>query len=403
MKRTLLSWSPGLVAAFAVVGGAVGCDESEPSSAASGGSAATAAPSTEAGSTFGSSGTGSTPAAGSGSGASRVVEPCPTGDSAPSMIGVWENITPAGLVSLHKGTPGGAIVVNPKDTRVVYAGSADGGGLFKSSDCGATFAKVNTGQHGDDLDFNRMWDIVVDPVDPETVYAVGAYGHNGLWKTSNGGVDWLNATPDDGEVGQTATGNFASIVGMDVTNHLHLVIQFHSGCGGAYAPNCQAETTDGGTTWKLLKVPGGGEGVGVAVLDGTTWLTGSDLTTDGGATWKSVSDTAVHWQLYRSTTGMFYVGTLHGILRSKDGKSWELLPGFSHSVQGISGDGTNIFAGSQWGSPFYKIPEQDPGAFTELPATDGNDDGSYFMTYDPDHHLLYASEFQSGHWRLRLE
>src|SRR4029079_5272104 len=101
--------------------------------------------------------------------------------------------------------------------------------------------------------------MLIDSVDPHVLYVIEGYGDGGLWKTTNGGVDWVNTTPSGSNVGQTANGNFTSIVGMDVTNHEHLILAFHSGCGGAYAPNCQAETTDGGATWRLFKTTVGGE------------------------------------------------------------------------------------------------------------------------------------------------
>ena len=293
-------------------------------------------------------------------GGPHVVMACPTVGGAPGKVGVWEKITPASIIA--KGdTPGGAVLVNPKDTRIVYVGSANGTGLWKSTDCGATFVHINTGKNGSHIDSGRIWDMVIDPVDPEILYVIEGYGDGGLWKTTNGGVDWENTTPIGSEVAKTANGNFTSIVGMDITDHLHLVLAFHSGCGGAYAPNCQAETKDGGATWRLFKEPIAGEGVGVIVLNATTWLSGGYnemlQTTDSGATWNKVSTTSPHWQLYHSPSGAFYIGTMQGILKSTDGKTWNLIPGFNQQVQGITGDGTNIYAGQQWGTKLFKIPE----------------------------------------------
>jgi hypothetical protein len=329
-------------------------------------------------------------------GAPHVVMPCPTGDA-----GVWEDVTPATIVHTGPYQGGtGAVLVNPKDSRTVYVGAVNGGGVFKSTDCGATWAHVNTGKNASDMDSGKLWSMVIDPVDPEVLYSINGYGAEGLWKTTNGGVDWENLFPQGSEVANTANANFASIVSMDVTDHLHLVVNFHSGCSGAYAPNCQAETKDGGATWRLFKAPTGGEGVGVIVLNATTWVSGGYLamweTTDSGATWNKVSGESAHWQLYNSTSGAFYIGTMSGILKSTDGTTWTLLPGFNAQVQGITGDGIELFAGQQFQNKYFKVPEANPAGFSQIGPTNSN--GSYFMTFDPDHKLLYASDMNSL-WR----
>jgi hypothetical protein len=332
----------------------------------------------------------------------HLVEACPSGNSAPGAIGAWEDITPPPLKTSKAYTPTGAILVNPKDTRVVYAGS-EGSGLFKSTDCGASFVHVSTGTNSSSISSGRMWDMVIDPVEPDTLYTVEGYGAGGLWKTTNAGVDWVNTTPDGSDVAKTANGNFTSIVGMDVTNHLHLVVAFHSGCGGAYGPNCQAETTDGGKTWRLFKAPIAGEGVGVIVLGPKTWLSSGyqevQETTDGGTTWKKVASVSAHWQLYQSPkTSSFFIGSQQGIIKSDNGTDWALLPGFSQQVQGITGDGTDIFAGQQWGTKAFKIPEASSASFAELPSKPS----LYFLSYDLDHNLLYGSDMHQQ-WRLRTK
>jgi hypothetical protein len=332
----------------------------------------------------------------------HVVEACPTGNGAPGQVGVWEDITPTPLKTSKAFTPTGAILVNPKDTRIVYAGS-EGSGLFKSTDCGASFVHVSTGMNTSSISSGRMWDMVIDPVEPDTLYTVEGYGAGGLWKSTNAGVDWVNTTPDGSEIAKTANGNFTSIVGMDVTNHLHLVVAFHSGCGGAYAPNCQAETTDGGKTWRLFKAPIAGEGVGVIVLGPKTFLSSGyqevQETTDDGATWRKVASVSAHWQLYQSpTSGSYFIGSQQGIIKSENGTDWTILSGFSQPVQGITGDGTDIFAGQQWGTKAFEIPEASSASFAELPSKPS----LYFLAYDLDHHLLYGSDMHQQ-WRLRTK
>jgi photosystem II stability/assembly factor-like uncharacterized protein len=333
-------------------------------------------------------------------GGPHVVRPC---NQLP-VAGTWEDITPPGLHG--KLYPAGAVVINPKDPTMVYAGSGFGGGLFKSTDCGATWGHINTGKNGAVLDDGRLWDIVIDPLDPQVLYSVNGYGTNGVWKTTNGGVDWENTTPNNSEVGKTANGNFASIISMDPGNHLHLVVAFHSGCSGAYAPSCQAETNDGGTTWRLFKVPGGGEGSGPVVINATTWVfgvyQGLYLTSDSGATWNiAIGQQNCHYQMYTGQDGRYYLGCSGGLITSSgDGRQWSLVPKAGDHLQGLAGDGKSMFAGQQFGSHYFRIPEADPSHFTELPNPDGNNDGGYFMAYDSDHHILYSAEIPNGFWRM---
>jgi hypothetical protein len=381
------------------IGGSVGGDNSAGTNDSTGSVAAAGSGSGGGTNAAGANSGGSPGTSGSGGsgGGPQVVRPC---NQLPKP-GVWEDITPA--PSKGKWGNAGAFLVNPKDPATVYAGTSSMDGLFKSTDCGANWVHINTGTNGKLLESGRLWDMVIDPVDPEIMYAISGYGAGGLWKSTDGGVDWENTTPATSEVGRTANANFTSVVGMDVTDHLHLVITFHSGCSGAYAPNCQAETKDGGATWRLLKSNGGGEGVGVIVLNATTWLYGlyNDVeeTTDSGASWFKVASATAHWQVYHSASGD-YIGTLSGVLKSTDTKAWTPIPGFTQQAEGITGDGTNVYVGQQWGRHYFKVPESNPSKFTELPMTDGNDTGGYFLAFDPDHHILYSSESSDGYWRM---
>jgi photosystem II stability/assembly factor-like uncharacterized protein len=333
------------------------------------------------------------------------------------MPSTWEDITPPGvqLAMLNGQTIYGsqAILVDPQDTSHIYTG-VDHQGVFESNDCGATWTKVNTGRNGATLDTGAQWSMAMDPYDPSIIYAVNGYGMgNSLWKTTNGGTDWDNLFPDGSEVAQTVQYDFASVLSMDPTDHLHLVVSFHANCMGAYAPSCQAESKDGGMTWRLMVGPnpaGGWEGAGPIVLNDTSWLyalpsNGLFLTTDNGATWKSVAPAGIqggHYQIYHSKLGTYYLGTLQGMITSPDGMAWTAIANSPGDLNGLVGTGKNLFVSQQIGGQFFTATEADPTKWTTLP-TPGRPSsqwGAYLMAYDADHKLLYATTQQGGLWRV---
>lgn len=340
-------------------------------------------------------------------GPAHVVRGCTDDSDQPAEVGVWEDITPEPLRG--KQYAGGTPLVHPADPAIVYISSGDGGGLFKSTDCGATWVHVNTGVNGDQMDRGRLWSMVMDPIEPDTIYSVNGYGALSLWKTTNGGVDWTDLFPPGSEVANTAVGNFASIVAMDPTDHLHLVVAFHNGCQGDWGPNCQAETLDGGDNWRLLKAPTSGEGSGVVIINKTTWVAGAFeglyRTGDSGETWDLVINaTAPHYQMYTSPDGRYFIGTQSGVITSSgDGAEWELLPNSGDKLMGITGSATRMWASQQFGGKYFTAPVDDPVNWEQLPERADTQWGAYLMAYDPDHHILYGSEMGDGFWRMVTE
>ena len=185
-----------------------------------------------------------------------------------------------------------SVALDPFDSAVVWAGNEFG--LNKSTDCGATWKLVSTGANGPGLANSSLWSIAVDPVSKGTIYLVGGYGALSLWKSTNGGVDWTNLFPKGSQYATVQEYVFVNNVSMDPTDHLHLAIATHGSCAAPYAPNCDAETFDGGMTWKLSVAPSGWpEGGGLFVLDAKTWLWSDPFggiwrTGDNGATFRKV-------------------------------------------------------------------------------------------------------------------
>jgi photosystem II stability/assembly factor-like uncharacterized protein len=295
--------------------------------------------------------------------------------------------------------------VDPLDTRVVYAGT-NSKGLFRSSDCGATWTKTNTGQNASKLDTGQMWNLTIDPVNSKVLYAGALYGQDlGLLKSTNGGVDWQTVFPTP-ELAPTI--NFTGVVAVDPTDHEHLLLTLHDQCKGTINWGCMAESKDSGSTWKLIKVPppSWSHNASPFPVGGTTWLygAGSDgmfLTEDGGGTWPKVADQSMN-QMYRAADGSYYVASLQGVIRSTDLHTWTTLPKSGRAIA-VIGDGHHVFASEdsafKVSQPFHEAPENDPMTWTEIASPAGLY-GANTFAYDPDHHILYAPSTSAGLWRM---
>jgi hypothetical protein len=349
-------------------------------------------------------------AGGGGGDSMHVVKACPTDNSA---IGVWEAINPPDIPIPPPTCGGGPCyygtkspVLNPHDSSIVYLGT-DKHGVFKSTDCGATWKKQNTGRGGANLDTGAQWTMVIDPVEPETLIANNGYGaEQGVFKSTNGGIDWDPLTPKGSVVATHVDGNFATRIAMDPTDRKHLVVSFHSNCTGEFAPGCVAETTDQGVTWKMIKMPDTGfEAAGIAMIDSKTWLFGNPFysltrTTDQGATWTKIADDGGYW-LYRTAKGDYFLaGAAHGIQHSNDGINWTQTQ--TGPFYAVVGDGQTLYASPRYCDTncVYTSPETDGKTWKSI-TTAVKGHGAVDMIYDPDHHLVYSSNEGGGFWRVR--
>jgi hypothetical protein len=339
-----------------------------------------------------------------------------------AAVGQWEQITPPGIDLSNYGVYN--VFLDPNNTANVYVGTAKNG-VQKSSDCGATWTHLDTGTLGKDLDQGSVIP-VLDPVNPNVLYTGSLYGLNGFFKSSNGGKDWKQILPADLQM-YVPYGGFVGGIAMDPSSsadaHLHLIVTWHDVCKSPYNQSCYAETKDGGVTWALRNGDAswsGMEGTVMSFIDGDRWLFSSQsnglwLTKDQGKTWKQVPGVGVSHgagQLYRAPNGSFFMGAGSGMIFSPDGENWMNVPDSGGLIQGVTGDGTHVWASSAY--PYNPgdrpAPEKrylfaeiaKPMAWTTFDAPPMSS-GASGMTYDPDHKLLYSANYWDGVWRVRVE
>lgn len=352
----------------------------------------------------------------------HLVASCLIGDGGVSAVGLWENITPP-QVSLdpNKKLPNSGVnygtalfAVDPQNTAIVFLGTCDQG-IYKTADCGATWTHVNTGRNGSMLDVGSNWTVVVDPVDDQIVYANSGYGPFGVFKSTNGGVDW-----DEVLKSGFPYAGFVETIAIDPTNHQHLVVSFHENCKNGASPGCLAETSDGGGTWQLVNGiwPAWGEASGQDILSASTWLytdppTGLYRTSDSGKTWKKVYTGYPNGGVLLGADGAYYhPNNFTGVLRSADdGVTWQAIPNSPASTYAIvEGDGI-LYTGAggcamltQSFEPYNSAHAGDTSHWSSYPSPKFfAGPGRSAMAYDADHHLIYSSNCGGGFWRVATQ
>ena len=168
----------------------------------------------------------------------------------------------------------GAIAVAPSDPRVIYVGSGEGlqrpdlsvgDGIYRSDDAGHTW------QHLGLRDGQQIPALAVDPRDAKRVFAAvlghpyGANAERGVFRSVDGGAHWQAVLhPDDD------TGAMDVVFDPADVNTLYAVLwaarqaPWEGGAGSLIERNGLFKSTDGGSTWQRAGrgLPGAGDGVG---------------------------------------------------------------------------------------------------------------------------------------------
>lgn len=270
------------------------------------------------------------------------------------------------------------VEINPQNESEIWLGTASGG-VFKSTDAGATFSPVF-----DDAASLSIGDIAFAQSNADIVY-VGtgeanpgggslAYDGNGIYKSEDGGGSWSHLGLE--EIGS---------VGRVVVDPENPDVAFVAAMGYLFENNSERgvyKTIDGGNTWEQI----------LFVNDSTGAI---DL-----AMHPQNTDTmyAVMWERVRRLEYFTYGGFGSGLYRSYDGgNNWEELdnglptgPNVGRIGIGISESNPNIL---------YAIYADRTGYFDGLfKSTDGGD--TWIQTNDAALDNIYASY---GWWFGRLK
>jgi len=331
--------------------------------------------------------------------------------------GVWEEISPVP----GNGPPAGAageglkwgaarVLAHPAHSGTVYV-SVLNHGIWKSTDCGSTWAKTNTGRNGALLDFGTQFSMhMVATTAGDVLYVNNFQGLGGTLRmlvSKNGGVDWSLLYGDD-VAKQVEFDGYGGDLSIDPADPQHLMVNFHANCIAPNVGGCLAESADGGTSWHIVPGPLGhwAEGARAYILTRTNWLHASHeglwLTTNSGQKWTLVAQSGSDGGIL-DTQGVMYLPSDQGMLRSTDrGLAWSVMAG-SPPTSSLVGTGTTIYTGFVFSSGtqvLSQASQANPTTWTRITGPQmGTNGGPWGLDYDHDHRVLYSAHHRSGLWR----
>jgi hypothetical protein len=357
-------------------------------------------------STSGSGGVGNGGTSGGANAQPLPPDPCIAANSCPA--GEWINVTPPELVIPEFGP--GPVVSNPGKPSDLYSGGG-GDGLWKSSDYGNTWHKIN-----DTIGYIPMGLIVaVAPTTPPTLWAAG---YKMVFKSIDDGVTFNSIAFDFPD-------SLYSIQ-VDPYNNDHLISGLHEVDG-------IVESIDGGESWHYVGTtdfPTGGKSWYVFFIDTGDAATTHDswfaIAQDGGSA-TITRDAAAHWvvptgiaglqhahgnaQIFQQGNALFAAGIAgeagDGMYKSDDGgQSFTKVTDGSLSI--AWGSQKNVYgmwawacAGCDLGSSFTVAPLPAGDAWTKpaVPMAMNIGANHIAVTSDGSHTIFVGTMWSTGIWR----
>lgn len=228
-------------------------------------------------------------------------------------LNTWEDVTPGGVslsdtVDGHTGCYGVfGMCGDPTRPAHAYFGSSYRG-IYKSTDYGASFAKINTGTGGSTIDGGMPWNLEMTADGLRLFSILSGDGTRGLYMSDDGGVSWAASLLGD-----------LNIVIPNPLDTNHLIVLPHGSTGPSYF-----ESTNKGSSWTDKGSAPFGDGADGSFLSATICIVQSPTglwqgvrAADGTWTWTNRYDvTGPHGgvQMHRdAVNGKFYVGGQDGV------------------------------------------------------------------------------------------
>ena len=300
----------------------------------------------------------------------------------PGPGGTWTNVTPPGFNSSPNYPTSQSnfgfqqVLVDPVRPGDLYV-FTNYQGVWKSTDYGVTWTMVSTGTNSDAILGGRNWAATIDPnrsrnpATPPTLYTQAGYstvGKMGIWKSTDGGVNWTSAWTtvfDSNGVTNITSQVWTDMQGLSVdpNNSQHLLTVNHGNTvGGAY-DHYIFETTNGGATWINRGSPAGHTHCAVTFITSTTWIAtaegwgpgslGTFVTTNSGGSWTNVGQYGkAHGNVqinYLDPSGTLYLAAMDGIYKATSPySSWTRVDG--GPAQSVIGTTNYLYASYGWAS-----------------------------------------------------
>lgn len=217
---------------------------------------------------------------------------------------------------------------HPNNYSIIYAGSDDGGGVWKSTDAGTNWILLTS-------NFPNMtgWSMSIDHNTPDTLYVCDVYSRYGVLKSIDGGQSWIQKTNGL----NTTYDKMVSGIVIKTSDTLFISTGEASTTTPPRPGNGIFKSFDGGDSW----TPSGLQGITIPCIDknifGTifagTELNGLRYSNDNGANWiphPDVSSTSVIHEIDVKDS-IIVIGTSTGVYLSTN---W----GINFTNLGLSSD-----------------------------------------------------------------